>query len=103
VIFTPRTSGLPQALRQLRQAKPTLVVPWPESDAVITLGAGLRILVLEATVHLLDLQRALDHPPAVLLQALKETAQLLVELAPAVEFIEAATGRSTHYPLPVLR
>lgn len=78
-------------------------MPWPESDAVITLGAGLRILVLEATVHLLDLQRALDHPPAVLLQALKETAQLLVELAPAVEFIEAATGRSTHYPLPVLR
>jgi Mycothiol maleylpyruvate isomerase N-terminal domain len=54
----------PRALRQLREAKPTLVVRWPESDAVITLGEGLRIVVLEATVHLLDIQRAADHPPA---------------------------------------
>jgi hypothetical protein len=70
---------------------------------VITLVEALRIVLMEATVHLLDLQRALDHPPVVPMQALQETVHLLAELAPAVEFVEAATGRSTHSPLPVLR
>jgi hypothetical protein len=64
---------------------------------------ALRIVVLEATVHLLDVQRALGHPPAVPAQALQDTAQLLTELTPAVELIEAATGRSTQSPFPVLR
>jgi hypothetical protein len=54
-------------------------------------------------VHLLDVQRALDHPPVVPTPALQDTVQLLAELAPAVEFIEAATGRSACSPLPVLR
>ncbi|MGH4007470.1 MAG: hypothetical protein ACRDTH_04765 [Pseudonocardiaceae bacterium] len=58
---------------------------------------------MEATVHLLDIQRALDHPPVVPPPALQATVQLLAELAPAIELIEAATGRSTHSPLPVLR
>lgn len=91
----------PDALRRLRQAKPTLIVPWP--PAVLTVVEALRIVLLEATVHLLDVQRALDHPPAVPPAALADTAQLLAETAPAVEFIEAATGRSTLSPLPVLR
>ncbi|MGH3975580.1 MAG: hypothetical protein ACRDS9_19950 [Pseudonocardiaceae bacterium] len=64
---------------------------------------ALRIVVLEATVHLLDVRRAVGHPPVVPPPALKDTAQLLAEVAPAVELIEAATGRSTHSPLPVLR
>jgi hypothetical protein len=34
---------------------------------------------------------------------LKETAQLLVERTPTVEFIETASGRSTQSPLPALR
>jgi uncharacterized protein (TIGR03083 family) len=93
----------PRALQRLRQAEATLVVPWPGSGAVITLGEALRIVILEATVHLLDVQRALGHPPVVPPPVLKDTALLLAELAPAVEFIEAATGRSTHSPLPVLR
>lgn len=93
----------PRALQRLRQAEATLVVPWPASGVVITLGEALRIVILEATVHLIDVQRALGHPPAVPPPALKDTAQLLAELAPAVELIEAATGRSTHSPLPVLR
>jgi hypothetical protein len=59
-------------------------------------GGSARIVLLEATVHLLDVQRALDHPPLVPSPALKDTAQLVAEVAPAVEFIEAATGRSTH-------
>jgi uncharacterized protein (TIGR03083 family) len=92
----------PGALQWLRQAEATLIVPWPISGTPITLVEAIRIVILEATVHLLDVQHALGHAPAVPLPALKDTAQLLVELAPAVEFIEAATGRSTHSPLPVL-
>lgn len=93
----------PCALQRLRQAKATLVVPWPSSGALIMLGEALRIVILEATVHLLDVQRALGRPPVIPPSALTDTAQLLAELAPAVEFIEAATGRSAHSPLPVLR
>lgn len=93
----------PRALRGLRQAKATVVVPWPSSGGVVTLVEALRIVLLEATVHLLDVQRALGHPPVVPTPALQDTVQLLAELVPAVEFVEAATGRSTHSPLPVLR
>jgi uncharacterized protein (TIGR03083 family) len=93
----------PHALQWLRQAEATAVVPWPVSGALVTLVEALRIVLMEATVHLLDLQRALDHPPVVPESALRDTVQLLAELAPAVELIEAATGRSTHSPLPVLR
>ncbi len=93
----------PRALHWLRQAEATAVVPWPLSGALVTLVEALRIVLLEATVHLLDVQRALDHPPVVPKPALRDTVQLLAELAPAVELIEAATGRSTHSPLPVLR
>ena len=93
----------PRALQRLRQVAATLVVPWHTSGAVIMLVEALRIVLLEATVHLLDVQRALGHPPVVPPPALRDTAQLLAELAPAVELIEAATGRSTHSPLPVLR
>lgn len=89
----------PCALQRLRQAEATLVVPWPASRKVIMLGEALRIVVMEATVHLLDVRRALGQPPAVPAPALKDTVQLLAELAPAVELIEAAAGRSTrsHY------
>lgn len=42
----------PRALQRLRQAEATLVVPWPASGVVITLGEALRIVILEAAVHL---------------------------------------------------
>jgi hypothetical protein len=93
----------PRAIEGLRTTAATTVGPWPQSGVVITLVEALRIVVLEATVHLLDIQRALGHCPAVPVAALRDTAQLLAELAPAVELIEAATGRSTHCPFPVLR
>lgn len=93
----------PRALQRLRHAEATLVVPWPGSDGVIMLGEALRLVVLEATVHLLDVQRALGHPPAAPPLALTDTARLLAELAPAVELNEAATGRTIHSLLPVLR
>jgi uncharacterized protein (TIGR03083 family) len=92
-----------QALQSLRDTEATTLVPWPAAGLVITLVEGLRIVLLEATVHLLDLQRALDQPPDVPAIALRDTAQLLAELAPAVELIEAAAGRSAASPFPVLR
>ena len=93
----------PRALQWLRHAEAAAVVPWPVSGTPVTLVEALRIVLMEATVHLLDIQRALDHPPVVPPPALRDTVQLLAELAPAVELIEAATGRSTQSPLPVLR
>lgn len=91
----------PRAVSRLRQVEATLVVPW--GDAVVFAVEALRIVLLEATVHLLDVQRALGRAPIVPEAALDETARLLVEVAPAVEFIEAATGRSSSSPLPILR
>ncbi len=92
-----------RALDGLRVADPTTLVSWPASGGVVTLAEG-RIMLMESTVHLLDVHRALDLdletiPPA----ALAETAGLLAQIAPAVEFIEAATGRAAESPLPVLR
>jgi uncharacterized protein (TIGR03083 family) len=93
----------PPVIHRLRAAQPRLVLPWPASGGVTTLVEALRIVLMEATVHLLDIQRALHYPPAVPDLALADTARLLAEVASAVEFIEAATGRSTDSPLPVLR
>lgn len=58
--------------------------------------------MMEATVHLLDLQRALGQPPDVPAAGLTHTAAVLVEMAPPVDFIETATGRSTTGLFPVL-
>jgi uncharacterized protein (TIGR03083 family) len=93
----------PEVVGSLRATSPGSVVPWPAAAASVTLTEALRIIVLEAVVHLLDVQRAVDYPPSLPADALAETARLLAEVAPAVEFIEAATGRSAHLPLPVLR
>jgi hypothetical protein len=48
----------PGALQWLRQAEATLIVPWPISGTPITLVEAIRIVILEATVHLLDVQYA---------------------------------------------
>lgn len=91
-----------QAVKSLRDTEATTLVPWPGAAAV-TLAEGLRIVLMEATVHLLDLQRALGRAPDVPATALRQTGQLLAELAPVVTLIEAATGRSATSPFPVLR
>jgi uncharacterized protein (TIGR03083 family) len=89
------------AVEVLRAADPAAPVPW--AAFAVTLNEVLRIAVMEASVHLLDLQRALGRAPEVPADALAVTAQLLAEVAPAVEFIEAATGRTETTPLPVIR
>lgn len=90
------------AVAALRTADPTTVVSW--GPYVVALGEAVRIVLMEATVHLLDLERALVREPSVADAALHETVVLLAEVAPAVELIEAATGRAPGVsPLPVIR
>ena len=71
-------------------------------QAVLRLGEAVSVGVVEATVHLLDLRRALDLPPDVPAGGLAHTTAVLAAMAPPVDFIEAATGRSEASPFPVL-
>lgn len=94
-------TNAPLAVDKLRAARPTLVVPW--GPFAVTIEEVARMAVMEATVHLLDLQRALGQEPDVPAEALRDTTQFLAATASPVAFIEAATGRSQDSPLPVLR
>jgi uncharacterized protein (TIGR03083 family) len=71
-------------------------------QAILRLGEVVSIGILEATVHLLDLERALGRPPDVPAEGLAHTTAVLAAMAPPVDFIEAATGRSAPDLLPVL-
>jgi uncharacterized protein (TIGR03083 family) len=92
----------PGAVGQLGAGTPELVISWV-GVAVLPLVEALRVVLLKATVHLLDVLRALDLPPNLPPAAMTDTALLLAEMAPPLDFIETATGRSTTSPLPVLR
>ena len=70
--------------------------------ALLPLDEAVSIGILEATVHLLDLRHALDQPPEVPAEGLAHTGRVLLEMAPAVEFIEAATGRRPTAMFPLL-
>jgi mycothiol maleylpyruvate isomerase-like protein len=70
-------------------------------QAVLSLREAVAIGVMEATVHLFDLQRALGVAPEAPAGALSLTVALLSEMSPPVELIEAATGRGAT-PFPVL-
>jgi hypothetical protein len=71
--------------------------------AMLPLSEAISIGILEATVHLLDLQRALGVPPEVPPAGLEHTVGLLAEMTPPVGFVELATGRSEVEVFPVLR
>jgi uncharacterized protein (TIGR03083 family) len=71
--------------------------------AMLALEEAVSIGILEATVHLLDLQRALEVPPEVPRAGLEHTVVLLAMMTPPVDFIELATGRSQVALFPVLR
>ena len=75
---------------------------------VATIAGSMRVAdyaltrVVEATVHLLDLRESApgaDPPPD---DAVRRTADLLVELSPATDFIRLATGRPHPPVFPVL-
>lgn len=91
----------PLAVNKLRVVRRSLVIPW--GPFVVTMAELLRMAIMEATVHLLDLQRALGQEPDVPAEALQDAAQFLAATASPVAFIEAATGRTQDSPLPVLR
>jgi uncharacterized protein (TIGR03083 family) len=93
----------PATVAGLRHADPDLLIAWPATDGYVPLSEALRIVLMEATVHLLDVLRALDRAPAVPEKAVRESVALLSELADPVDFVEAASGRTTVSPLPVLR
>jgi hypothetical protein len=95
------TDVAPATISAVRDAGPIVVDYF--GHATLALRDALTLAVLEATVHLLDLLRALDRPPDVPPAGLHTTVVVLAELAPAVEFVEAATGRVAVSPLPLLR
>lgn len=61
----------------------------------IHLHAYVITRIVEATVHHLDLQHALDIDERLPELAVRRTVQTLTQLTPAVPFIELATGRDT--------
>jgi hypothetical protein len=70
--------------------------------AVLPLAEAVSIGIVEATVHLLDLQHALGHAPGAPPAALTHTAAVLAQIAHPIDFIEAATGRASTDLFPVL-
>jgi uncharacterized protein (TIGR03083 family) len=90
----------PQAIATARRLGPVAVDYF--GQAILRLDEAISIAVLEATVHLLDLQRALGRPPEVPADGLAHTTALLAEMAPPVDFVEAATGRRPADMFPVL-
>lgn len=94
------TTNGPRALESARALGPVVVDYF--GLAKLRLDEAISIGVMEATVHLLDLQRALGQEPDVPAAGLAHTAEILVAMAPAVDLIEVATGRSTVDLFPVL-
>ncbi|GAA3234585.1 maleylpyruvate isomerase family mycothiol-dependent enzyme [Dactylosporangium siamense] len=90
----------PRAIATARQLGPVVVDYF--GMAMLRLDEAVSIGIMEATVHLLDLRRALGLPPDVPVEGLTHTTALLAQMAPPVDFIEAATGRSTTDLFPVL-
>jgi uncharacterized protein (TIGR03083 family) len=91
----------PQAIATARQLGPVVVDYF--GLAMLPLEEAVSIGILEATVHLLDLQRALGVPADVPSAGLEHTVGLLAKMTPPVDFIELATGRSEVELFPVLR
>ncbi|RJQ71874.1 maleylpyruvate isomerase family mycothiol-dependent enzyme [Pseudonocardiaceae bacterium YIM PH 21723] len=97
------TEDAPRALANLRTLDPDMVIPWLYTGVLIRVSEGLRLILLEATVHLLDACHAAGVPATAPEPALRETARFLAEVAPPVEFLEAATGRIPGSPFPIIR
>lgn len=94
------TSAGPQAIGAARQLGPVVVDYL--GYTMLPLGEVVSIGIVEATVHLLDLQRALGRSREVPADGLRHTMGVLTEIVPPVDFIEAATGRSTEPLFPVM-
>jgi uncharacterized protein (TIGR03083 family) len=91
----------PKAIATARQLGSVVVDYF--GRAMLPLDEAVSIGILEATVHLLDLQRALGVAPDVPYAGLVHTVDVLARMAPPVDFIELATGRREIALFPVLR
>jgi uncharacterized protein (TIGR03083 family) len=100
-LIEPFSETGPQAIATARRLGSVVVDYF--GRAMLALEEAVSIGMLEATVHLLDLQRALELPPEVPGAGLEHTVGLLATMAPPVDFIELATGRSQVAVFPVLR
>ena len=90
----------PQAIAAARRLGSVVVDYF---GALMPLPEAVSIGVVEATVHLLDLLDALDQPAAEVPAAgLAHTVAVLVQMAPPVDLIEAATGRGRVELFPLL-
>ncbi|WP_243789562.1 maleylpyruvate isomerase N-terminal domain-containing protein [Saccharopolyspora gloriosae] len=98
------TEVAPRTIERLRGRDLGTLVPYSELGTVAA-GEALRIQLMEAVVHYLDLATALElpkpGPPAG--EPMRVTAALLAAIADPVHLIEAATGRSDTGIFPVLR
>ena len=93
-------SAGPRAIAIARRLGPVAVDYF--GQAILRLDEAVSIGIMEATVHLLDLQRALGRSPDVPVDGLAHTTALLAGMASPVDFIEAATGRGAVHLFPVL-
>ena len=101
-LIEPFSETGPNAIATARRLGPVVVDYF--GRAMLALAEAVSIGILEATVHLLDLQRALEVvPPDVPGAGLEHTVGLLAAMTPPVDFIELATGRSEVGLFPVLR
>lgn len=78
------------------------VVAYPGAGSVY-LHEAAKIGLLEAVVHRLDFDQALDRKPDLPAHCLSTVAGILAAVPGLVTFIEAATGRSDAPVLPVVR
>jgi hypothetical protein len=62
--------------------------------AMLRLEEAISIGIVEATVVLLDLERALDRAPNVPAEGLEHTVAVLVQIPSPVDLVQAATGRA---------
>jgi uncharacterized protein (TIGR03083 family) len=94
----------PKAIAAAREVPPDRLIQYG-GRAVIPFGEAVRIGLMEAVVHYLDVARAVGLPvPGPLDGApLRSVAALMTEVADPVTVVEHATGRTGIDPFPVIR
>ena len=88
----------PAAIESARMVQDDVV---QTDEGRIRFSEWLKTRVVEAVVHLIDLQEALGKTPDVDEAALRETAYVLIDFTDPVRFIKMATGRSEEKLFPV--
>lgn len=68
---------------------------------IATIRASIDLRIVEAVVHLMDLQEAVNRPVEIAPRGMEITRDFLVELIPVQDFVEAATGRRSADFFPV--